>query len=85
MKDGVLKLGKLKNIYKIEVNGHGSFQILHDEMLWNQNDDIHIIHGESVEIPINFDPSGDLKPYHVSLKMHDQDSVLRNMFSSIKL
>jgi hypothetical protein len=52
---------------------------------WTQSEDIHIIQGENVEIPVNFDDSKELQRYQASLKMAKEGNILKNFFDRIKL
>ena len=92
-KQGVVGLGQLKNITRIIAefkNSSCSFSetwmIVNSELdSWTQPTDIHIIEGETIEIPTNFDDSKPLLPSEASLAMYSGDNVLTNMFKRIKL
>ena len=52
---------------------------------WTQADDIHIIEGENIEIPVNYDDSKPLQRHQASLRMTREGTILKNMFDRIKL
>ena len=94
-KQGKVKLGPLKNVESVQsclVNSNGGEE-RHEVWMINQEkedkwtlpDSIHIIQGESVEVPINWNHQLDIKPHQASLLMSREGVILNNMFMRIKL
>ena len=52
---------------------------------WTQHTDIHIVEGETIEFPVNFDDSKPLLESEVSLAMYRDGNVLQNLFKRIQL
>jgi hypothetical protein len=92
-RQGMIGLGELKNITEVradfrsnECNFSETWTIINQEKdSWTQSKDIHIVEGENIEIPVNFDDSKPLLPTEASLAMFQGDNVLTNLFKRIKL
>ena len=98
-KEGKVGLGQLNNILwiKAEVTdlndngGEGDLELSDKWMVcqkdtdtWTQPNDLHIIEGESIELPINCDKDA-LKENDASLVRLRDGKILENMFSRIKI
>ena len=92
-KQGRVGLGQLKDICRISANCRVNSDYLSENWMivnqekdsWTQHTDIHIVEGETVEFPVNFDDSKPLLEREVSLAMYRDGNVLQNLFKRIQL
>jgi hypothetical protein len=90
---GKVGLGNLKDITSISANiKNGGKDINETWTILNQNKDswtsatdFHIIEGESIELPVNFDDSKKLSPSEVSLGHYRNSNIIQNLFNRIEL
>ena len=65
---------------------HEVWMINHEkEDKWTLPEEIHIIQGESIEVPINWNHESDIKPHQASLLMSRDGNILNNMFKRIRV
>jgi hypothetical protein len=93
-RDGKVKLGELKEVSYVAATATvGNGERISDSWFiagqeadkWTQADDIHIIEGEHIELPINFDDSKPLAVYEASLLMSRDKQILENLFTRIQI
>ena len=92
-KEGKVGLGSLKDIKNITANCTNGGQSINEKWtILNQNkdtwtgaSDIHIIEGESISLPVNFDDSKGLLPSEVSLGHYRNSNIIQDMFSRVVL
>lgn len=92
-RDGKVKLGELKDVAYVSAAARVGDDSIKDSWFvakqeadqWTQSDDIHIIEGENIEIPINFDDSKPLGVYEASLLMSRDKQILENLFTRIQI
>ena len=93
-REGKVKLGELKEVSYVAATAtvgkndriRDSWFIARQEAdQWTQSDDIHIIEGENIELPINFDDSKPLAAHEASLLMRRDGHILENLFTRIQI
>lgn len=93
-REGKVKLGELKDVSYVAATATvGNDDTIKDSWFiarqeadqWTQSDDIHIIEGENIELPINFDDSKPLAVYEASLLMSRDQQILENLFTRIQI
>ena len=86
-------LGVLKDITRVSASLKNNNETVSEVWMivnqekdsWTQATDIHIIEGENLEFPVNFDDSKEILPSEISLVMSRDNNVLQNLFSRIKI